>query len=186
MGSHQVVIAVGMTIVLQERLYRVESCLKVTVSKGQPFIKSKLRDLATNELVEKNFKPNQTVEEVQLQERNLEFLYPEGESFLFLDIDLLDKLLIPKEVIGQRANYLKEGIEVKAQCYGQLVYAVELPQFLELMVVKTDEPSDQGALTNATKSALLETGARVEVPLFIAVGDVVKVDTRTDEYIQRV
>lgn len=179
-------ISAGMTISISGKLYRVESSVKVTVPKGTPFIKTKLRDLHTNELIEKNFKPNQSVSEVSLTERTLEFLYTEGKDYLFLDIDSLDQVLIPTGVIGNKTNYLKEGIDVKAQFYGDVIYSVELPQFLELMVAKTEEVSEKKMLTNATKVAVLETGASIEVPLFIEVGDIVKVDTRSDEYIQRV
>lgn len=186
MPSNQTSITTGMTISFGGKLYRIESSIKVTVPKGTPFIKCKLRDLHTNELVEKNFKPNQTVTEVTLTERNLEFLYPEGKDYLFLDIDILEQILIPMSVIGNKMNYLKEGIDVKAQFYGDVIYTVELPQFLELMVSKTEEVDEKKMLSNATKSAVLETGAAIEVPLFITVGDIVKVDTRTDEYIQRV
>lgn len=179
-------ITAGMTISLNGKLYRIESSVKVNVPKGTPFIKTKLRDLHTNELIERNFKPNQTVKEVTLTERNLEFLYMEGKDFLFLDIDNLDQVLIPAAVVGDKTNYLKEGIDVKAQFYGDVIYNVELPQFLELMVAKADEVNEKKMMTNATKTAVLETGATIEVPLFIEVGDIVKVDTRTDEYIQRV
>lgn len=179
-------IAPGMTISLNQKLYRVESCVKVTVPKGTPFIKTKLRDLATNQVIEKNFKPEQTVTDVSMVERRLEFLYLEGKDYLFLDIGNLEQVLIPSQIIGDRVNYLKEGVELKGSFYGDTIFAVELPQFLELMVSKTDmEKSDKGE-TGTVKMATLETGAKVEIPPFIEVGDIIKVDTKTDEYIQRV
>lgn len=186
MATSQVNIAAGMTISLNNRLYRVESAVKVTVPKGVPFMKTKLRDLHTNELIEKTFKPNQAVLEVSLTERSLEFLYLEGGEYLFLDIDSLEQVLVPAEIVSKKSTYLKEGIDVKAQFYGDTVFSIELPQFLELMVTKAEERGDQGILANALKEAFLETGAKIDVPLFIEVGDIVKVDTRTDEYIQRV
>lgn len=186
MASTNTSIAAGMTISLNNRLYRVESAIKVTVPKGTPFIKTKLRDLHSNELIEKTFKPNQAVQEVSLIERTLEFLYLEGGDYLFLDIDNLEQVLVPVAIVGEKSNYLKEGIEVKAQFYGEVIFTVELPQFLELMVAKTAEGGTPNVLANATKMATIETGAEIEVPLFIEVGDIVKVDTRTDEYIQRV
>lgn len=186
MAATNTAISAGMTISLNDRLYRVESSVKVTVPKGTPFIKAKLRDLHSNDLIEKSFKPHQAVKEVNLIERNLEFLYLEGDDYLFLDIDNLEQVLIPPEVVGTKSDYLKEGIDVKAQFYGDHIFTVELPQFLEIMVAKTEDRPEKGVLTNATKTAVLETGAQVEVPLFIEVGDIIKVDTRTDEYIQRV
>lgn len=180
-------ISAGMTITLSGKLYRVESSVKVTVPKGTPFIKTKLRDLVTNEVIEKNFKPNQTAEEVTLSERTLEYLYMEGKDYLFLDVGNLEQVLIPANVIGDKVNFLREGIDLKASFYGDMIFSVELPQFLELMVAKVEgESSHSAAAANSSKIAVLETGAKIEVPPFIEVGDIIKVDTRTEEYIQRV
>jgi elongation factor P len=186
MAATNTSIAAGMTVSINGQLYRVESSVKVTVPKGTPFLKTKLRDLHTNELIEKTFKPNQTIQEVMLIERTLEYLYLESSDYLFLDINNLEQVLVPASIIGSKSNYLKEGIEITAQFYGDTIFTVELPQFLELMVTKTTEGGEQSILANATKPAVLETGAQIEVPLFIDVGDIVKVDTRTDDYIQRV
>ena len=172
----------GMTLNLDGKIYRVESSVKVTVAKGTPFIKTKLRNLIDDSVVEKNFKPDQSIQEVSLIERSLEFLYPEGKEYLFLDIGNLEQVLVPSQVLSDKVHYLKEGIGVKAMFYGESIFGVELPQFLEIMVVKTETPAP-GA---TTKNAVLETGAKLAVPLFIESGDVIKVDTTTNEYIQRV
>lgn len=177
----------NMILSINGKLYRVESVVKVTVPKGTPFIKAKLKDLVSNEMVEKSFKLNQNIKDVNLTERRLEFLYLEGKDYLFLDIGNLEQVLVPSNIVGNRINYLKEGVDVKASFYGDTIFSVELPQFLELMVSKTEEVGKSKSVApNATKSATLETGARVEVPPFIEVGDIIKVDTKTDEYIQRV
>jgi elongation factor P len=175
----------GMTLSVNNKLYRVESSVKVTVPKGTPFIKAKLKDLNTQEMVEKNFKLNQPIKDVSLIERRLEFLYPEGDGFLFLDVVNLDQFLVPSGIVSEKVNYLKEGIELKASFYGDTIFSVELPQFLELMVTKT-LTSEEGGMAEGSKMAILETGARIEVPPFIEMGDIIKVDTKTDEYIQRV
>lgn len=177
----------GMTISLNGKLYRVESSVKVTVAKGTPFIKTKLRDLASEAIVEKSFKLNQAVRDVSLVEKRLEFLYLEGKDYLFLDIGNLEHVLVPAEVIGDNVQYLKEGIEIKATFYGDTVFSVELPQFLELMVAKTEGKEHiSPASGNQVKPAILETGAKIEVPPFVEAGDIIKVDTKTGEYIQRV
>lgn len=176
----------GMTISLEGKIYRVESAVKVSVSKGAAFIKTKLKDLLRDEVIEKNFKIDQAVNEVSLIERELEFLYVEGKDFLFLDIGSLEQVLVSAEVIGDKATYLKEGIEVKAVFYGDTVFSIDLPQFLELMVVKVELSDLPIHVANATKIAILETGAKIEVPMFIESGDIVKVDTHSQEYIQRV
>jgi len=176
----------GMTISVGNKLYRVESSVKVTVPKGAPFIKTRLRDLSTSEVVEKNFKLDQSIKDVSFAERLLEYLYLEGKDHLFLDVNTLDQITISAGVIGNKINYLKEGTELKATFYGDSIYTVELPQFLEIMIVKTEGGGGKAPVANATKIAFLETGAKIEVPPFVEVGDIIKVDTKTDEYIQRV
>lgn len=176
----------GMTLSINGKLYRVESSVKVTVPKGTPFIKTKLRDLATNEQIEKSFKPDQAVKDVSFGERRLEFLYLEGKDYLFLDVGNLEKVLVAGDVVGANINYLKEGVELKASMYGDTIVSIELPQFLELMVAKIEGDNSRKGASNNARIAVLETGAHIEVPPFIEVGDLVKVDTKTDEYIQRV
>lgn len=176
----------GTTISLDGKVYRVESCVKVTVAKGVPFIKTKLKNLMTNEVLEKNFKVDQEIEEVKLNERSLEYLYMEGKQHLFLDIQNLEQILVSQEVVGACVNYLKEGILVTALFYGDTIFSVDVPQFLELMIVKTEDLDASSAMSASNRLAVLETGARIEVPMFIESGDVIKVDTKTDEYVQRV
>jgi elongation factor P len=175
----------GMTLSINNKLYRVESSVKVTVPKGTPFIKTKLRDLMNNETIEKSFKVNQPIKDVSMVEKRLEFLYPEGEGYLFLDIVSLNQVLVPSAIIGNKVNYLKEGVELKAFFYGDTIFSVELPEFLELMVTKI-RSDEEMHISNGTKVAILETGAEIEVPPFIEIGDVIKVNTKTYEYIQRV
>jgi elongation factor P len=184
MTSNQ--LAPGMTLSLEGKIYRVESCVKVTVAKGVPFFKTKLKDLLSDEVVEKNFKLNQSLQDVSLEERKLEYLYLEGKDYLFLDVGNLEQVLVPSQIIAEKINYLKEGTDLKAMFYGSTNFSIELSQFLELMVVRTEEGHSAAHVANATKVAVLETGARVEVPMFIESGDVIKVDTQTNEYIQRV
>jgi len=174
----------GMTFSLNGKLFRVESSVKVTVPKGTPFIKTKLRDLSNQSVVEKSFKLNQTLKDVVLAERRLEFLYPEGKDYLFLDISTLAQVPVPANIVGDKVEYLKEGVDLTASFYGDTIFAVELPQFLELMVAKTEKSKETNA--NGTHIAVLETGAKIETPPFIDVGDIIKVDTRSGYFIQRV
>lgn len=176
----------GATISLDGKIYRVESSVKVTVAKGLPFVKTKLRDLMNDDLIEKNFKTDQKLDIVTLAERKMEFLYPEGKDFLFLDIDELEEVLVPQEVIGDKVSFMKEGIELTGMFYGETVFSVELPQFLELMVVKVEAVESSVAVSNASKIGVLETGAKIEVPLFVETGDIIKVDTGSGEFVQRI
>lgn len=179
-------ISPGMTLSIDGNIYRVEFSVKVTVAKGVPFIKTKLKNLMSDEVIEKNFKLDQEIEEVNLAERNLEFLYLEDKDYLFLDIDNLDLVTVPAGVVGDKVNYLKEGTKIKSMFYGDTIFSIELPQFLEIMVVKLEELKSKVSVSNASKVAILETGAKVEVPLFIEMGDVIKVDTHIGEYVQRI
>jgi len=173
-----------MVIELDQIVYRIESSVKVSAPKGTPFIKTKLRDLKTEKVIEKNFKTNQQIDEVKPAEHLLEYLYDEKKEAVFLDTEILELVRISPEILGNKVDYLKEGIRIKAKVFKQQIFSVELIQFLELMVVNTEEKEVMGS--NANKVATLETGAKIEVPLFIEVGDVVKVDTHLGEYVQRV
>ncbi len=177
----------GMIVSIGDKLYQVESCMKVTATKGTPFIKTKIKDLVSGKTSEKNFKPTQSVKEVSPEEKLLEFLYMEGEDFLFLDINNLEQILVPKEVIEDKVNYLKGGIELKASFYGEMIFTIELPQFLELMVSSIEEIENvDQSVSSTVRLAILETGAKVEVPPFVEPGDILKVDPRQQEFIQRV
>lgn len=176
----------GILVEIDGKVYRVESAVKVTVAKGPPFIKTKLKDMLSGRVIEKNFAEGQSLAEAHLDERSMEFLYIEGKDYLFLDTGNLETILVSKEIIGDRVNYIKEGIEVKAKIYGDKIFSIELPQFLEIMVVKTDAHDSMSQLSGATKTAYLETGAEIQVPLFVEAGDIVKVDTASNEFVQRV
>lgn len=179
-------ISPGMTLSLDGEIYRVESAVKVTVAKGVPFMKTKLKNLVNDDVIEKSFKLDQEVDEVNLSERRLEYLYIEGKGYLFLDIDNLEEVLVSTNVMGDKVHYLKEGVELKAMFYGETIFSLELPQFLELMVVKLEDMESKVSVSDASMIAVLETGAKVEVPLFIENGDVIKVDTHIGEYVQRI
>lgn len=173
----------GTIVQIGKELFQVESSVKVALPKGAPFIKTKLENLDTGKTVEKNFKLDQLLQEVQLESRDLEFLYVEAKDFVFLDIHRLDRISVSEKIVGSSAEFIKEGVQLSASIYGEKVYAVELPQFLELMVASTKDASKN---QSGNKTAVLETGAEIEVPPFIESGDIIKVDTRSYEYIQRV
>lgn len=180
-------LAHGMTISLGEnKYYRVESATKVTVQKTMQLIKVKLRNIFNDEIIEKTFKPTQKVEEVSIQDHKLEYLYPQDGTFVFLDITTLDLVSVGKGGIGEAVYFLKEGTEVKASCFGKTIFSIELPQFLELMVSSIGGTSKRSSEDGAMRIAKLESGAEIEVPPFVDVGDIVKVDTKSKEYIQRV
>ncbi|WP_100933943.1 elongation factor P [Candidatus Chlamydia corallus] len=179
-------LSVGMFISTKDGLYKVTSVSKVAGPKGESFIKVALQGADSDVVVERNFKATQEVKEAQFETRTLEYLYLEDESYLFLDLGNYEKLYIPKEIMKDNFLFLKAGVTVSAMVYDNVVFSVELPHFLELMVSKTDFPGDSLSLSGGVKKALLETGIEVMVPPFVEIGDVIKIDTRTCEYIQRV
>ncbi|EPP35309.1 elongation factor P (EF-P) OB domain protein [Chlamydia ibidis] len=179
-------LSVGMFISTKDGLYKVVSVSKVTGNKGDSFIKASLKATDSDVIVERNFKIGQEIKEAQFEARNLEYLYPEGESYLFLDLGNYEKMYISKEIMKDNFLFLKAGVTVSAMVHEDVVFSVELPHFLELMVSKTDFPGDSLCLASGSKKALLETGVEVMVPPFVEIGDVIKIDTRTCEYIQRV
>ncbi len=177
----------GMIILISSKLYLVVSSVKVTVAKGTPFIKTKLQEITTNKAIEKNFKLDQNVEDVTLEKRQLEYLYPEGKNHVLFDTDELEIIQVTGKVIGERINFIKEGTELFGSFHGEKVLAIELPPFLELMVAEVEgTEKSEDVLSEEMKDALLETGAKVKVPSFVGIGDVIKVDTKTNEYVQRV
>lgn len=176
-----------MILSIDQQLYFVESVTKGTKAKPDA-VRVKLRHFATEKTLEKTFQANDSLKDVSLSERTLEFLYPELEQFLFLDIETLDEVMIPQGVIGPRIEYMKAGVQVRASAYSDAIVAIELPQFLELMVADVEDHFVEAGMTGAvpSKSATLETGAQLRVPSFVEVGDVIKIDTRAEEYIQRI
>lgn len=180
----------GMSIMIGKDPYRVESVVKVAAPKANPFIKAKLRHLLSQQTAEKNFRPAQELEEIVFEEHRLEYLYLQGTDHVFLDLGTLDVVKVPSAIIGSKVAYLKEGVELKGSCFGQSIFSVDLPQFLELMVSSIGTKGEGSRRTasgaSGARVATLETGAKVEVPPFIDVGDIIKVDTRLEEYIQRV
>lgn len=174
----------GLILEIDGEVFRVETAIKVSATKGNPFMKTKLRDLKTEKLIEKNFKLAQKISEVKPLEHILEYLYTEQKNFVFLDTETLEKVYVSNEILGKKSEYLKEGIQVKSVFFGSAIFSVELLQFLELMIIKTEDKADT---TGATmKIATLETGAKIDIPLFVESGDIIKVDTHAGEYIQRV
>lgn len=176
----------GMILQIEGKLFKVEAAVKVTMQKGgSPYIKATLNELSAKgkaKSVEKSFKLNQTLKEVNLEDRVLEFLYLEGKDYLFLDIKNLDEVLIPSQIIGESSNYLKEGVEITASFYNGEPLTIHIPQFLEIMVAEIDEKPNQSGKVKAQ----LETGAVILVPSYIQSGDIIKIDTHTNEYMQRV
>lgn len=175
----------GLKIEWEGKPYEILEFQHVKVSKNQPTVRTKLKDLTTGRVLEINFRAGERFERPDLKEKEMQFLYKEKEQFIFMDLEDYDQVFLKEEEVGETAKFLKENLNVYVLYYRGKVIGIELPNIVELEVVET-EPGVRGdTVGSATKPARLETGAVIQVPLFINKGDRIKVDTRTGEYIER-
>lgn len=181
-------ITLGMILSLEGGHFCVENISKGAKESDSASVQVKLRDIATDQTTDRVFRADDSLRDVVPSERVLEFLYPQEGDFLFLDIDTLEEVTIASSVIGSRIEYMQAGVQVRASAYSDAIYAIELPQFLELMVANVEDQSVESTISGSvpSKRATLETGAHLKVPSFVEIGDVIKVDTRAEEYIQRI
>jgi len=176
----------GLTIETDGGLWSIIEFMHVKPGKGGAFVRTKLRNLRTGAVVEKTFRAGERMEQAIVRRRPMQFLYRAGDEYVFMDTESFDQVSLQKEKIGEGVVYLKPDTEVTAVIYEDEVLGVELPLTMDLEVTTTDPGLRGDTASGGTKPATLETGAVVNVPLFVEVGDMVRVDTRSGEYVQRV
>jgi elongation factor P len=165
--------------------YEIVEFQHVKPGKGGAFIRTKLRNILNGRVVENTFRSGEKVGKPDLQTQEMQFLYHEGPDFVFMDMESYEQVHVSGQTIGEKGGFLKDGQEIKVLLYNGQVLDLDLPAAIPLKVVET-EPGVQGdRVGNATKPAKLETGITVQVPLFIGEGEVIRVDTRTSQYISR-
>lgn len=175
----------GMTLELETNLFQIVDFQHVKPGKGHAFVRTTLRNSRTGAVVERTFRAGEKVERAMIDKREMQYLYREGQDFVFMDNESYEQSNVPAEALGTAADYLLEGNAAILLMFGTEVIGVDIPASAELAVAET-EPGIQGdRVSGATKPATLETGLVVQVPLFIEIGERVKVDTRTGEYIAR-
>jgi elongation factor P len=175
----------GLTIELEGDVYQVIDFQHVKPGKGAAFVRSKLRNVRTGAVVDKNFNAGEKVPKARIEHRDVQFLYNDGKDFNFMDMETYDQIAMSAEQLGDAVKYLKENMIIKVLTFQGKSIGVDLPNFVELEVVETS-PSISGATASGgSKPATLETGAVVQVPFFINVGDKLQIDTRTGNYIKR-
>ena len=175
----------GMTLKLDGELWRVEYFQHVKPGKGGAFVRTTLKGVQSGKTIDKTFRAGEDVEQAILEKRPLQYLYREGDFYMFMDTEHFEQTPVPPEAIGEAARWIKEGDTIELVFHDGEVIDVNIPASVELAVADT-EPGLQGdRVSGATKSATLETGAVVSVPLFIEPGERIKVDTRSGEYISR-
>lgn len=175
----------GITLIHEGRMYQIIEFQHIKPGKGSAFVRTKFRDLKTDNVVDRTFRSGETFELVYIEQHQLQYLYNSGDSYFFMDTETYEQAHIEKEVLGEALKFLKEGLQIQASYYQGKVMSVALPASVELKVIHT-EPGIKGDTARATyKPATLESGTTVQVPLFINTDDIIKVDTRTGEYLNR-
>jgi len=176
----------GLTIQLEGEIYQVAEFQHVKPGKGAAFVRTKLKNLKTQGLIERTFKGDERIEEAFIEEKKLQFIFKDSDFYNFLDQDNFEQIQFDKKKIGDVSLFLKENQEVTAFFYKDEILNISLPNFVELEVTHT-EPGIRGdTAKGGTKPAKFETGLIIQVPLFVNIGDRIKIDTRTGEYVERV
>lgn len=175
----------GMAIELDGTLFFIVEFQHVKPGKGGAFVRTKLKNVKTGAVLDKTFRAGEKVELAHLERRKMQYLYKDNNSYYFMDNQTYEQLSLSAEQLGDVTKYLKENTEVELLLYQNNPIGVEPPLFVELEVTDTDPGVRGDTATAGTKPATLETGAVVQVPLFVQIGDKIKVDTRTNTYITR-
>lgn len=176
----------GMTIVHNGDVYRVEYFQHVKPGKGNAFTRTKLRNLESDAVIEHTFKAKDDIEPALVERKEVEFLYKDGQAYYFMDPETYEQFPFPAERCEHIARFLKENMRVTVTMHEGGVLDISLPNFVELKVAKTDPGVKGDTAAGGSKPATLETGGVIQVPLFVEVGDVLQIDTRTGEYLKRV
>jgi len=176
----------GMMIRVDDELFAVFEYQWSKPGKGGAFVKTRLRNIKKNTLVERTFRATEKVEDIYIDKRKMQFLYSDGESSVFMDLETYEQESILNEIIEDQRRFLKEGQEVDVDFYKGEIIGVELPTFVKLAVTHTEPGVKGDTATSSYKPCTLETGTQVHVPLFVNENDTVKIDTRTGEYVERV
>jgi elongation factor P len=175
----------GISILLDGEIYTIVEFQHVKPGKGGAFVRTRLKNFRSGGTIEKTFRAGEKMEQAILDKRPMSFLYSSDGEYHFMDMESYDQIALPGAVLGNGVKYLKENTEVQVMMHDGRVIGADVPFFMELEVVETDPGLRGDTATGGSKPAKLETGALVQVPLFINVGDRIKVDTRTDTYLER-
>jgi elongation factor P len=174
----------GLKIELDGQPYNIVEFQHVKPGKGGAFVRTKLKHLRLGRVVDRTFRAGEKVGLVDYEQRSMQYLYKD-ENFHFMNLDTYEQIALPPDVVGEAANWLKETMEVDVLIINGEPAGVDVPNFVELQVVKTDPGLRGDTASGGSKPATLETGAVVQVPLFIDQGEIVRIDTRTGAYIER-
>ena len=175
-----------MTIEYEGNVYQVIEFQHVKPGKGAAFVRTKLKNIKSGGVVEKTFRPTEKCPQAHIERKEMQYLYSDGDLYHFMDVETYDQIALSEDQVGETLKFVKENEMVKILSHNNEVFAMEPPLFVELEITETEPGFKGDTSTGATKPATVETGALVYVPLFVEIGDVIKIDTRTGEYLSRV
>ncbi len=176
----------GTTFEMEGNVYRVVEFQHVKPGKGSAFVRTKIKNVITGSVLEKTFNPSEKFPSAEIERKEMQYLYEDGGIYYFMDNETYEQLPLNKEQLGDSLKYLKENMNVKILSYKGNVFATEPPMFVELEVTYTEPGFAGNTTTTSGKPAKLENGLEISVPMFINIGDIIKIDTRTGEYLERV
>ncbi len=176
----------GVTFEFEGNVFQVVEFQHVKPGKGAAFVRTKLKNVITGGVVEKTFRPTEKMPKAHIERKNMAYSYNDGDLFYFMDNETFDMMPLSQDQLGDALKFVTENMNVVVLSYKGSVFGVEPPTFVELKVTETEPGFKGDTSTGATKPATLETGATINVPLFIDQDDVIRVDTRTGEYMERV
>ena len=175
----------GMTFDMDGVVFQIVEFQHVKPGKGAAVVRTKIRNVISGAIIEKTFNPNDKFPTAYVERKEMEYSYSDGDLYYFMDPESYELVPLNKDVLGDNFRFVKENMVCRVASYKGNVFGVEPPNFVELQVTQTDPGFKGDTATNATKPATLETGAEVRVPLFIDEGEMIRIDTRTGEYMER-
>ena len=176
----------GVTLEIDNNIYQIIEFQHVKPGKGAAFVRTKLKNIISGGVIERSFRPTEKFPTAHIDRVEMQYLYSDGDLFHFMNVETYDQIALNKDVIGDALKFVKENDMVKICSHKGNVFSVEAPLFVELEVTDTEPGFKGDTATGASKPATVETGATVNVPLFVEIGDKLKIDTRTGEYLSRV
>ena len=176
----------GVTLEIDGNVCQIIEFQHVKPGKGAAFVRTKLKNIISGGVVEKTFRPTEKCPQARIDRKDMQYLFADGDLYNFMDVENYDQIALSADAIGDALKFVKENEICKVCSHNGNVFAVEPPTFVELAITETEPGFKGDTATGATKPAVVETGATVYVPLFVEIGDVIKIDTRTGEYLSRV
>ncbi|MCI5868321.1 MAG: elongation factor P [Dorea sp.] len=175
----------NITVEIEGNVYQVIDFQHVKPGKGAAFVRVKMRDIIKGGVIERTFNPDEQITTARIDRKNMQYLYNDGTLYYFMDNDTYDQIPVGEETVGDSLKFVKENENVTVASYQGSVFAIEPPLSVELIVTETEPGVKGNTATGATKPAIVETGAKVNVPLFVDQGEKIKIDTRTGAYLSR-